>query len=86
MSPFRDLFFSGQLALLQGQPDDENRAVVFLAFHKNLPLAQLNDSAHQGQAQAFSCGSVGDIRLIEFIKNMPEVLLPDSNAFIPDPP
>lgn len=52
---------------------------------KNLPLAQLYDSAHQGQAQAFSCGSVGGIRLIEFIENMPEVLLPDSNAFVPDP-
>ena len=49
--------------------------MVFLAFHKNLPLAQLHDSAHQGQAQAVSRGSLGGIRLIEFIKNMPEVLL-----------
>lgn len=48
----------------------------------NLALAQLYDSANQCQAQAISSGSVSGIFLIEFIKDMSDVLLFNSNSFI----
>ena len=40
---------------------------------------------YQGQAKPIAGGSVGGILLIEFVENMPDVLLADPNAFVPNP-
>lgn len=68
-----------------GQADAEGCALSFLAFRLNLPAAKLQNPVNQRKPQTVSGGSVGGILLIEFIKNMGNMLRPDSDSLIPYP-
>ena len=69
-------------ALRQG--DGKRAAAAGGALDRDAPAAQVEDAAHQRQAQAAAFGGAGGVGLIKLIKNMPQRLLGDANAFVAD--
>ena len=78
-------FIKAPVLYSAGQADGKGGAAVLLALRGDLSAAQLDDPVDQGQPQTVPCGGAGRILLVEFVKNMPDMLRADPDPLVPYP-